>query len=815
MKRVIYIAAIASVFNFLSVAQTFFPSYYEQNKFNLTSPGALKFGLYGYDNPALLTLQPSTDLYFAWNDAAGKWSDFNNWSLFLAVPHVGFSFVNNDINNRNFNDYKISAGGGSSAIGVGVSVGWSAGDQYDLNRSTYFTIGSYYRPIPYLSFGFIGSIPTKGVGEAVIDLAVRPLANETVTLFGDYLIRKNKLTEEIGWSAGVVVEPVDGIRLTGRYFDTDVFNFGIQLSFGNAGITTQVNYDEDGKHSFNSYGVRVGSYDRQPFTVFSRESDYVKMSLLGPVKYQRYRFFDNSNTLLELLKQIDVAANDDGVAGIAINASGMSINREMIWELREKLNEFKSVGKKVVIYIDRAGVNEYHLASVADKIVIDPVGMITLQGFMLGRQYYKGMLEKIGIGFRELRHFKYKSAMEIFANDKMSDADREQLQKLVDDFYELAKSNISEDRGFTSDEFDKVIDNEVFFLPEDALAIGLVDTIARWDAIDKIIENLEGKGKDFINPSSLKEFKLPEDNYWGKKPQIAVIYAIGACAMDTGIKARTLVEYVSNAVNDNNIKAIILRVDSPGGDALASDLIAEALKKANGKKPIIVSQGYVAASGGYWLSMYADTIVAAPTTITGSIGVIGGYYFNNFFKEELGISTDFVKRGEHADLGFGMRLPLLNIPIPDRDLNDVELEKIELLIKSMYNEFVRKVAFGRNKSFEEIESVAQGRVWSGFGGMKNGLVDILGGLSTAIEIAEKKTGLKKSDYNLVEFPPRPWFNFGSFLPGLLGIETEVELEKDPMIEDLKFRLRNNGYPMPILPQVDMEMLFNEELRFYD
>ncbi|MCH7964525.1 MAG: signal peptide peptidase SppA [Bacteroidetes bacterium] len=811
MNRTVFTLVVIVIFILPLYAQTHFPSYYEQNKFNLTSPGAFKFGLYGYDNPAFLALQPSADLYFTWNNKVGSWSDFNNWGLFAAFPNVGFGVVRNDLNNRNFNDYKISGALGGDAFAVGIGVGWSSGDTYDVNRATYFTVGSYYRPNPFLSFGLIGNFSSESVGESTLDFAVRPLANEVVTLFGDYLIGRNKSSEEIDWSAGVVVEPVDGLRLTGRYFSTDVFNLGVQLSFGSAGITTQINYDKDGNHSFNSYGIRIGAYDRHPFTALSKNTDYVKINLLGPLKYQRYRYFDNSNTLIELLKQIDAAADDESVAGIAINTSGMRINREMIWELREQLKMFKSKGKKVVIYIDRVGINEYQLASVADKIVIDPIGSITLQGFILGRQYYKGTLEKIGIGFRELRYFKYKSAAETFANDKMSEADREQRQKLVDDFYKLAKIDISEGRGFTNTKFDNIVNNQVFFLSAEALAEGLVDTIARWDAIDNIIEKIEGDNKRLVKPGSLREFKLPNDYHWGKKPQIALIYAIGACAMDRGIKARTLVNYVQKAVDDDNVKAIILRVDSPGGDGLASDLIAEVLKKANGKKPVFVSQGFVAASGGYWLSMYADTIIAAPTTITGSIGVIGGYYFNKSFKEELGVTTDYVKRGKHADLGFGMRLPLLNIPIPNRDLNDEELLKFESAIKSMYKEFVQKVANGRNKTYDEIEDIAEGRIWSGYDAKKNGLVDLFGGLSTAIELAEEKSGLNKKDYDLVEYPQRPWFNFGSFIPILLGIETEVKIVKDPLIEDLKFRLKFNGYPMPILPQSDMGMMFNDAL----
>jgi protease-4 len=293
---------------------------------------------------------------------------------------------------------------------------------------------------------------------------------------------------------------------------------------------------------------------------------------------------------------------------------------------------------------------------------------------------------------------------------------------------------------------------------------------------------------------------LPKDNYWGEKPEIALIYATGICAMDEGINARKLVSYVDQAVNDNNVKAIVLRVDSPGGDGLASDIIAEALKKAKDKKPLIISQGSVAASGGYWLSMYGDTILAAPNTITGSIGVIGGWAYNKGLKEKLGVSTDYVKHGEHSDLGFGMTIPFIGLTLPDRDLTTFEQKKIDNSILAMYKEFVGKVAVGRNKSFAYIDSVGQGRVWSGFDGKSNGLVDILGGMSEALEIAVNKAGLSGEEYEVKEYPPPPLFNFNFFMPKIPGFR----LEEESTIKNITFRLQYNGIPLPILPLEDMD-----------
>jgi protease-4 len=272
--------------------------------------------------------------------------------------------------------------------------------------------------------------------------------------------------------------------------------------------------------------------------------------------------------------------------------------------------------------------------------------------------------------------------------------------------------------------------------------------------------------------------------------------------MDEGITARKLVLDVNYAADDPNVKAIVLRVDSPGGDGLASDIIAEALKKCRGKKPVIISQGYVAASGGYWLSMYGDTIVASPNTITGSIGVIGGWAYNNGFENKLGVSTDFVKKGEHADLGFGFTLPFIGITIPDRDLTPAEQAKAESTIKSMYKDFVKRAAAGRKKSFEYIDSIGQGRVWSGTAGLKNGLIDILGGLSTAINIAAEKAGLSGLQYDIVEYPEPGLINFNKLMPNPFGIESQ----SNKMLDDLKFRFKYNGQPMPLIPIENMQLM---------
>ena len=774
-------------------------TYYRENKFWMTSPGAFKSGLFGFDNPALLNYQSKPDFYFTWTDENGRWNDFNNWGLFAAIPNLSFGFVNQKYHDHAVTDYKLSAAIGSPEFSLGLGYGWSSGDIGYFARSNLMTIGALARPIPFVSVGVVGNILFSGQNEGVFDLAVRPLGDEKISVFGDYVFKNYMIDLDNKWSAGIALEAYPGFRLTGRYFENKYFTVGIELSLGRISFSSMANLDQDGKYQFNTYGIRLGSYDRNPLQTFKSKTDYLELNLVGGMKYTRFRFFDDSKTLKEITEEIKVAGNDKSIAGIAINTSGMNINRVLLWELREELRKFRETGRKVYIYIDRPGIEAYHFASVADKIVIDPQGMIILEGFMYGKQYYSGVMDKLGIAFHEWRYFKYKSAYEMYARKDMSEGDSTQLQKLIDDFYGLAKTDICNSRKISSDKFDDLINNSVLFLPKEAVEQNLVDTIGRWETVKELINKMEGEDKNFINPGSISKFMLPQDNYWGRKPEIALIYATGVCAMDEGINARKLVGYVDRVVNDNNVKAIVLRVDSPGGDALASDIIAEALKKAKGKKPVIISQGSVAASGGYWLSMYGDTILAAPNTITGSIGVIGGWAYNNGLKEKIGVSTDYVKKGEHAEIGFGMTLPFIGLTLPDRDLTAFEQKKIDNTILTTYKDFVAKVAGGRNKSSAYIDSIGQGRVWSGFDGKNNGLVDILGGMPEAIEIAVNKAGLLGEEYEVKEYPPAPLFNFSFFLPKIPG----TQIEEEPIIKNIKFRLRYNGIPMPVLPLEDM------------
>ena len=804
MKLLVLSMVLLALLVSLSVSQTF-PSYYSTSDLAFTSPGALKFGLYGYENPALLTYVRQHDLEFVWTDASEKWNDFNRWGLFSASPNFGMAMVKTKIGSASVIDYRLSVGFGDKSAGFGLAYGFTGGDKAEFNRSNVWTLGALVRPEAHVSVGVVGNAITSwGKTEAAIDLGFRPLGNELVTLYADHSIQSGKTLREGGWSYGAALEALPGIRFTGRYFDTYAFAFGISLSLGRAGFSGERTFDKEGKQGFNTYAIRLGAYDRTVLSKLSKGSKYVELNLFGGMKYQRFILFDNANTLRGTLDAIAAARDDETIGGIAINTSGMNINREMLWELRQRLQDFKESGKKVIVFVDRPSMEEYTFATVADRIVLDPTGMIVLPGYVMGNTYLKGTLEKLGIGFDEWRFFKYKSADEFLSREKMSDADREQKQKYIDDLYALTKQGVCNGRRLTSEQFEKIINEEVVFMPHEAVQRGLVDTLGRWDEVKAMVKEMEGKGKSMVGAGTAEKFNLPYDDRWGERPRIALIYALGVCAMDEGIKARSLVRDVEAAANDPKIKAIVLRVDSPGGDGMASDYIAEAMKRARKNKPVIVSQGYVAGSGGYWLSMYADTIVAAPSTITGSIGVIGGWMYNKDLKEKLGFSTDHVQVGAHADLGFGFRLPFIGAGLPDRNLTEAERAVAERSIKSYYADFIGKVAEGRKSTPAKIDSIGQGRFYSGIEGKTIGLVDVLGGLDDAIRIARHRVGIgDDEDITIVELPRPGLFDLSGFIPRLLGLQ-QPDTE-DPLTGQLKLRLEHNGEPLPIMPLDEMSL----------
>ncbi|MEK7727389.1 MAG: signal peptide peptidase SppA [candidate division KSB1 bacterium] len=791
-----HIFLVALTFAATSFAQPL-PSYYTRNTFLMASPSAFGDGLVGFVNPASLAFINKMETRFHWTTEGTDATSFNDWGYFSGVRGLSLGMSRQNIGGVRVKDYRISTGFGSRGFALGFGYGWSKGDFDALGRERLLTSGAIIRPSRYLSLGLLGNFSLESKArEGVAEIGVRPFGSPRLTLFADGALQNDVQLSEAPWSAGAALQLVSGVNLVGRSFKGEAFTFGLALNFGRSEIAAQSHFDAEQNHAFNSYMLRLGS--RQPSFadgLAKRDSRYLPLMLKGRVDYHKFIFGDeDTHRFLEILQSIRAAANDRSTGVIALNLSRAQLLPEHAWEIRAELQRAREAGKKIFVFIDNAEMTTYHLASVADKIFMDPEGTLMLEGYRLGRTYLKGTLAKLGLGFDEWRFFKYKSALESLSRENMSEADREQYQNFVDDWYELVRGEVSRSRKLTEQTFDQLIDNEVFFLSEQALAKGLVDSLARWSALNETIAKSTGHGMRAISARALQE-EATSAMQWGERPKIAVVYALGECDLDTGIRARWLERVLLNLAKDRSVKAIVFRVDSPGGDGLASDLVAEALAACKAKKPVIVSQGQVAGSGGYWISMYGDQIIAGPNTITGSIGVIGGWVYDNGLGNKLGMTSDVVKRGAHADLGFGVRLPLLGVQVPSRNLTPEEREQVASFFQKFYDGFVAKVAKGRKLSIERVKEIAEGHFYSGLDGKTLGLVDDIGGLMTALAIAKQRAGFEADDdVELIEIPRnKGWFDFGSRLSPL-----PAQISEDAVLRYLKMMSARPGQPLPML-----------------
>ena len=516
---------------------------------------------------------------------------------------------------------------------------------------------------------------------------------------------------------------------------------------------------------------------------------------------------------LEIFRVIEKAANDDRVDGIILNIGSISNDRDYLWELRSALLKFKTGGKKICAFISNADMDIYALASVADKIVMDELGTLNMLGYSVNRGYVQHSLEKLGIGVRELRYFEYKSAAEQFTRDSMSEADRRQYSEYLDDIFNLTSSVIKSARNFTDEDFSAILDREFLYSARGALSRNLVDRTGRKDAVLEMIKELEGEEvKNFSlygnQSSSLTGSKTSYSppktgGLFRRPPIIAVVYAEGQTDMESGMAVLRLSRQIRELADSNRVKAIVVRIDSPGGSAEAADYLSEAILYAKEKKPVVVSMGQVAASGGYWAALNACHIMATPYTITGSIGVISYWFYDNGINEKLGLTTDSIQRGEHADL-------LTGVIIPYRNLTDAEEERYKTYILDSYSIFIEKVAAARGMDSAKVENLAQGRIYSGVRAQEAGLIDSVGSLQDALQKARELAGIsQETNVSYREYPePTFWdrllgrFSFFSTLFGSRKSQTDaLSIITEYFLPDLhiRYRIENNGKAMPILP----------------
>jgi protease-4 len=456
--------------------------------------------------------------------------------------------------------------------------------------------------------------------------------------------------------------------------------------------------------------------------------------------------------LVNLKKAIGEAKTNDNIKGIYLNTGLIGAGQAGLLELREALVDFKTSGKFIIAYDEAYSEGGYFLASVADELYLNPLGGIDFNGFSSEGIFLKGFFEKVGIKPEVFRVGEFKSAVEPFILDKMSPENRLQTQYFLDDINRQAIELIATSRSVAKDSLMRINNQMLVRKPKDAVTYKLATALKYEDEVHSILKEKLGLKEDdqiaTINATNLGS--LAKSKNITSSNRIAVILAEGDIVdgnVEGAISSEKFAKEIRKARKDENIKAIVLRVNSPGGSILASEVIWREMSEAKKVKPVIVSMGEVAASGGYYISAPADTIVAQPNTITGSIGIFG-ILFNvqELVNDKLGVTTDIVATGELSDFG--------NMARP---LTEVERTIIQSSVEDGYETFISRVAEGRGMHPDSVRKVASGRVWTGTQAKARGLVDVLGGLDTAIGIAAAKIKAG-DDYRVVYYPEtKPWF----------------------------------------------------------
>ena len=664
----------------------------------------------------------------------------SNWAgddaFFLAIPNGGFGveFATADADTT-FTRYTLSSGQHlGHSLYAGTSYSWINSDNktYDtfhslsfglMYRRRYFSIGAMARDLnrPKLLGEKLGRTYDFG-------LAIRPGTWRTTLSFD---MRKTQGIEGVDLRYALEVRPIRELMVRSTLKSDLSFDVRFGINIGNWGIGTGNTFDKNRE-------ARTGV-------------GYFHFSNIPTTKQlpRRRMFLDLQMHSLKTV--LSIAKLDEDIAGILVRINGNSYGMAQLQEMADAILDFRESGRVVLCYLTNCSTGDYIVASTCDGILIHPSAEVRLIGLRTERSFYKGTLDMLGIEANLERIGKYKSASESFTRKEMSEAQREIQNIILDDLYEQLVEIIANGRGWTSEDVKKRIDAGPYTARQ-AFIAELVDRIVYEDELTDVVNELTDKRTDLVTADAYANSSAYTQHWRVPQPKIAIIEAKGLMVTGdsfidplTGTQvmgADTIVQAIEAAKNDDAIKAVVLRIDSGGGLVTAADIIHRALVQLTAAKPLVVSMGDVAASGGYYIAAPADVIVAEPGTITGSIGVVSGKYSLKGLYEKLGVKKEILKRGEHADFytDYG-------------DYNASEQAIIQKQVQEIYDDFIAKIALGRSElSTTDVDNLGRGRIWSGKQAKENGLVDELGGLNLALVIAQKYAGLQEKVVEVIRFP---------------------------------------------------------------
>ena len=515
--------------------------------------------------------------------------------------------------------------------------------------------------------------------------------------------------------------------------------------------------------------------------------------------------------LRSLVHSLRYAAEDDRIQAVLLKGplaqEGYSSGWAALLELRQELAKFRESGKQVFIYSIGYGEADYYLASAADSIILHPMGAVELNGLASEQLFFANALEKYGVDVQVLRVGKFKAAVEPFLLDRMSLENRQQIAKLLGDLLDVFVETVSEARGISTEELQALMHERALFKAQDAMDCGLADRVAPFDEVRRSLQELTGTEdeKDFAKISVSSYWEAIQGRQTGSsRNRIAVIFAEGEIvggSSKTQVGADTLARLLRRARQDDDVKAVVMRVNSPGGSAVASEIIQKETRLIQEEgKPFVVSMGTVAASGGYWISTYADEIVAQPNTITGSIGVFGLIPSVQRLANEFGITVNTVKTHPFADIGSVFR-----------SRSGEEMAMLQEFVKQVYDQFLTKVAEGRNMEVAAVHEIAQGRVWSGIEAKQLGLVDSLGSLDDAVASAAKRAQLG-DDYRLLFYQQKK--DLAEAILEMINDQNEdsAQLAPSPLGQAMRRaarqleRLRLLNDPLGVYARMDVDLM---------
>jgi protease-4 len=740
-------------------------------------------------NPAGSSWLPGTKMRIGCIFSDSTFEHFDR--ITMEDPSGGFTGWWED--NQNLRRFSTS---GSFMIGQTLSAGlgftWydPTVRNHPQEGERFFTLGLNLRPDPHIGLAATARTSTGDIdGCYIAGAAVRPLGDETLTLTGDYRFENGLIDSR--WAAGAEVRAIDGLTFRGSYGEHNTISAGIQLDFGRCTVAAASEIP-DGNYTGTTAELILTAYP-QP-SIIQPLPDFLSYSTAGADELPSRAFMGpRVPSFTDGMAALARGAADPGIKGLLVDFSDYSLNAAQAEELREIMVEYRSGGKPVFAYMESAGNGSYYAASAARAICMHKAGQVSVNGYTGYTFFVRGFLDKIGF-FPNLMHIgAFKSASDMLTDYSISEAQIEATAALLETFKAEQVRGISEGRGLEPAQM-SVLFLQSPFAGESMVSMGLVDTLLYKDEFEEFAEHELGRSVSTMCPEYYRELAESSSN-WGYKPRVAVVVATGNIMGGTSgnsilgrtMGSDTIIEMLEDAANTEGVRAIVLRIDSGGGEALASDDMHHAVQNIREKMPVVVSMGSVAASGGYYMACGADAIFADRMTVTGSIGIISGKFVYADLLENLGINVEKVE----------IR-PSGNSDNPFEPYTDDQYERQFEAMRQGYNLFVNTVAQGRDMTFAEVDSIGQGRVWSGADALELGLVDFNGGVTDAITHAAMLAGMDNDFPEIEVFPRLSGLGTLSLFPGGLSVFGSA-------VDDLtKLPLMNTEGPLYLAPTLVIE-----------